>query len=61
MGVYVSGAHRYQEMLSSNLTFLPALFLSRRKDSVFNYLYFTTPREPCQGIFEKSFSILKKL
>ena len=39
--------------------FLPALFLSRRKDSVFNYLYFTILVESCQEIFEKSFSILR--
>ena len=57
--IYVFIPHRYQEMLSANSTFLPALFLSRRKDSVFNCLYFTTPRKPCQGIFEKNFSILK--
>ena len=49
---YVFAAHRYQEMLSANSTFLPALFLSRRKDSVFNWLYFTTLAKACQGIFE---------
>ena len=46
----------HQEMLSLPLSISAGIvFLSRRKDSVFNCLYFTTLVEVCQEIFYISF------